>query len=247
MTQSATPSRRRPPPNEHQLSFVVYDDPAPVPEYDRPQARVLRDGVSACSTLELLQVVIGGRDPERAARQLLDQFRDLRGIATRSVYELSASTYGLGESKAALVKACLELGKRLWLGTGETRPQIKTPADAAQLLMAEMGLLEQEEVRTMLLDTRNRVISTPMLYRGSLNAAGLRVGEVFREAIRQNCAAVIIAHNHPSQDPAPSAEDIRVTRDLVQAGKLLSIDVVDHIVIAADSYVSLRERGLGFA
>jgi DNA repair protein RadC len=124
--------------------------------------------------------------------------------------------------------------------------QIKTPADAAQLLLAEMGVLEQEEVRTLLLDTRNRVIGAPMIYRGSLNTCSMRMGEVFKDAIRWNAAALILAHNHPSGDPAPSAEDVRVTKMLVQAGKLLDIDMLDHLVISQSRYVSLKERGLGF-
>jgi DNA repair protein RadC len=153
---------------------------------------------------------------------------------------------GVGEVKAIEIKAALELGKRMALATPEHRPQIKTPSDAAQILMLEMGLLEQEEVRTILLDTRNRIIATPMIYRGSLNAASMRVGEVFKEAIRNNSAAVIVAHNHPSNDPTPSAEDILVTKTLVQAGRLLDIEVLDHVVVCQNRYVSLKERGLGF-
>jgi DNA repair protein RadC len=112
--------------------------------------------------------------------------------------------------------------------------------------MSEMMFLEQEELRVVILDTRNRVLSTPTIYRGSLNTSVIRVGELFRAAIRSNAAAVIIAHNHPSGDPAPSPEDINVTRQLVKAGKLLDIDVLDHIVIGRQKFVSLKERGLGF-
>jgi DNA repair protein RadC len=109
-----------------------------------------------------------------------------------------------------------------------------------------MGLLEQEHLRTVLLDTKNNVIRVVNVYSGSLNSAVVRVGEVFREAIRANCASIIVAHNHPSGDPTPSAEDVQVTRALSQAGKLLDIDVLDHIVISQNRYVSLKERGLGF-
>ena len=151
---------------------------------------------------------------------------------------------GIGEVKAIEIIAALELGKRLALAAPELKPMVKTPADAAQILMIEMGLLEQEEVRTMLLDTRNRVIAIPMIYRGSLNAASMRVGEVFKEAIRNNSASIIVAHNHPSSDPSPSAEDVSVTKALIEAGKLLDIQVVDHLVIAQNRYTSLREREL---
>ena len=112
--------------------------------------------------------------------------------------------------------------------------------------MMDMGTLEQEEVHTMLLDTRNRVLSSSMLYRGSLNAASMRLGEIFKEAVRANAAAVIVAHNHPSGDPSPSTDDVRVTRELVKAGKLLEIDVLDHIIIAHNRFTSLKERGMGF-
>jgi DNA repair protein RadC len=130
--------------------------------------------------------------------------------------------------------------------TPEERPKVTTPADAANLLMSEMMFLEQEELRVVILDTRNRVLSTPTIYRGSLNTSVIRIGELFRAAIRSNAAAVIVAHNHPSGDPAPSPEDINVTRQLVKAGKLLDIDVLDHIVIGRQKFVSLKERGLGF-
>ena len=110
-----------------------------------------------------------------------------------------------------------------------------------------MGLLEQEEVHTMLLDTRNRLIASPMIYRGALNACNMRIAEVFREAIRQNAASLIIAHNHPSGDPSPSADDVNVTHELVKAGKMLDIELLDHLVIAQNRHVSLKERGLGFS
>ena len=113
--------------------------------------------------------------------------------------------------------------------------------------MAEMSLLPQEHLRTVLLDTRNRVLGIPTIYIGSLNAASVRVGELFREAIRTNSAALILVHNHPSGEPSPSPDDVQVTRLIVEAGKLLSIDVVDHLVIGRQRFVSLKERGLGFS
>jgi len=123
---------------------------------------------------------------------------------------------------------------------------VKTPADAATLF-GDMGMLEQEEMRTVLLDTKNHVLATPTVYSGSLHTTVIRVTELFREAVRQNCAAIIVVHNHPSGDPTPSPEDVAVTREIVQAGKILDIDVLDHLVIGAGAkFVSLKERGLGF-
>jgi DNA repair protein RadC len=153
---------------------------------------------------------------------------------------------GIGQAKAVEVKASLELGRRLISSTPAERPRVSSPADAANLLMTEMAFLEQEHLRLVLLDTRNHVLSTPTIYIGSLNTSVLRVGELFRAAIKENAAAIIVAHNHPSGDPAPSPEDIRVTAQIVKAGKLLDIDVLDHVIIGRQRFVSLKERGLGF-
>jgi DNA repair protein RadC len=232
--------------SEDQLAFIVYQTPAELPPSERPKARILREGALVCSNAELLQVLVGGSNAEQVARDLLSQCNDLRGIATKSVSELTDTIHGIGLHKAVLLKASFELGKRLFVQSPETKPFIKTPADAAQLLMPEMGLLEQEEVHTLLLDARNRVMASMMIYRGTLNAANMRLGEVFREAIRHNCASVIIAHNHPSGDPSPSNDDEIVTKELIKAGKMLDIEVLDHLVVAHNRYVSLKERGLGF-
>ena len=148
--------------------------------------------------------------------------------------------------KVSQLKASLELGRRLLASAPEERAQIRSPADAANLLMLEMSMLEQEHLRVILLDTRNRILAIDTVYKGSLNSSVVRVGELFRGAIRRNAAAVIIAHNHPSGDPAPSPEDVTVTRQVVEAGKLLDVEVLDHIVIGRGRFVSLKERGLGF-
>ncbi len=126
------------------------------------------------------------------------------------------------------------------------RERITSPQDVAGMLMVEMGRLEQEEVRVVLLNTKNEVLQVVCVYRGSLTSAPVRVAEVFNAAIRWNACAIIIAHNHPSGDPSPSAEDVAVTREIVEAGKLLGIDVLDHLVIGQGRWASLRERGLGF-
>jgi DNA repair protein RadC len=220
-----------------------------IPEGERPRERFREIGATGMSQRELLAIILrSGSEGVNAlalADALLQKFGGLNGVARANLEELQ-TVHGIGPVKATEIKAALELGKRMALSAQDARPQVKTPADAAQLLMLHMGLLEQEEVRTMLLDTRNRVMATPMIYRGSLNAASMRVGEVFREAIRTNSASIIVAHNHPSGDPTPSAEDIAVTKALAEAGKLLDIELLDHIVIAHNRYVSLKERGLGF-
>ncbi len=221
-----------------------------IPEGERPRERLRIVGAPALSQRELLAILLRigtrGRSALILADVLLSRFGGLSGLARADLADLQ-SVPGIGPVKAVELKAALELGKRMIMSApDQQRPQIKSPADAAQLLMLEMGTLEQEEVRTLLLDTRNRVLAIPMIYRGSLNTTSMRVAEVFKDAIRTNSAGIIVAHNHPSGDPAPSAEDIRVTRTLVQAGKLLDVDVLDHIVISQNRFVSLKERGLGF-
>ena len=220
-----------------------------LPARRRPRERLAYAGPSALNTAELLAIIlrIGGRGENviRMAERLLGEFGGVAGLAQAPFDELRTHK-GIGEAKAAQIKAALELGRRLQLAAPNERPQIRGPEDVANLLMLDMGLLEQEHLRTVLLDTKNNVLRVVNVYTGSLNTAVVRVGEVFREAIRANCAAIIVVHNHPSGDPTPSPEDVQVTETLVAAGKLLDIEVLDHVVIGRNRYVSLKERGLGF-
>ncbi len=124
---------------------------------------------------------------------------------------------------------------------------VRSPKDVANLLLADMALLEQEHLRVVLLNTRNHVLGVPEVYKGTVNSAQVRVADVFREAVREGCPAIVVVHNHPSGDPEPSREDVEVTRQMVLAGELLGIEVLDHLVLARGGYVSLRERGLGFS
>jgi DNA repair protein RadC len=133
------------------------------------------------------------------------------------------------------------------LAQPDQRPQITSPADVANLLLVEMSHLEQEHLRVVLLTTKNYVLKIPTIYIGSINSSTVRIGEVFKEALRQNAAALIVVHNHPSGDPTPSPEDVVVTRQLVEAGRLLGVDVLDHLIIGQGRWVSLRERRLGFS
>jgi DNA repair protein RadC len=142
------------------------------------------------------------------------------------------------------VLALLDTLKALLMPTERT--QIRSPTDAAGVLSLEMAHLDQEHLRTVLLDTKNRVQGIATIYIGSVNTAMVRVGEVYKEAVRRNSTAIIVAHNHPSGDPTPSPEDIMVTKQIVEAGKLLDIECLDHLVIGKGRYVSMRERGLGF-
>ena len=220
-----------------------------LPSGERPRERLLHYGAGALSTAELLAIILrvgsSGENVVRVAEKLLARYQGLPGLSQATIQELCAAR-GMGEAKAAQIKAALELGRRLLVAAPQERPQVRAPADAANLLMAEMSLLPQEHLRTVLLDTRNRVISIPTVYIGSLNSASVRIAEVFREAIRANCAAMIVVHNHPSGDPSPSPEDVQITRHLVEAGVMLGIDVLDHLVIGQQRFVSMKERALGF-
>lgn len=220
-----------------------------LPSGERPRERLMHYGAQAVSSAELLAIIIrtgsGGENVLRLTERLLAAFDGLNGVARASLTELQ-QVKGIGPAKAVEIKAALELGRRLLVTAPEERPVVSTPADAANLLMSEMSLLEKEHLRVILLDTRNRVISTPTIYVGSLNSSVVRIAELFRPAIKQNAAAIIVAHNHPSGDPSPSPEDVRVTREISKAGKLLSIELLDHVIIGRNRFISLKERGLGF-
>jgi DNA repair protein RadC len=179
------------------------------------------------------------------ARDLLREIGELDGLH-RSTYDDLRRRTGIGAAKAAQLKAAIEIGRRLSAAEGPSRPVVQSPDDAAGLLLFEMGVLEHEQLRVLLLDTRNRLIRTTQVYQGSLNSSAIRVGEVFRDAVHANAAAVIIAHNHPSGDPSPSPEDVAVTRALVDAGRLLDIEVLDHLIIGRNRFVSMKAKGLGF-
>lgn len=216
---------------------------------DRPRERLATVGEKSLSTAELLAIILrvgrGGESAVHLSERLLVRFNGLSGLERASVGELTTIS-GIGPAKAVQIRAALELGRRMVVSTPESRPKVTSPQDAANLLMSEMMFLEQEHLRLILLNTRNEVLRTPTIYVGSLNTSVVRIGEIFRAAIRENAAALIVAHNHPSGDPAPSPEDIRVTRQMVSAGKLVDIEVLDHVIIGRQKFVSLKERRLGF-
>jgi DNA repair protein RadC len=215
-----------------------------LPLRERPANRVADYGAQACSLVELLAAVVGGSHQIEIAHALLERFGDGTGIDRASVQELT-QVPGLGPAGAAGLKAALGLGRRLLLEAAGDRVMVRSPSDAATLLMPEIGNQEQEHFVVLLLDTRNHVVGQEVLYKGSLNASHIRVAEVFREPIRRNCAAIIVAHNHPSGDVSPSPEDAALTRTLVEAGETLDIEILDHLVVSSTRFLSMKERGLG--
>lgn len=207
----------------------------------QPGYRLTWSGAEHLSTSELLALVLQASDGVELAGDLLAHFGSLEAVRKASLRELEEVT-GVGPTRAAAITAALELGRRLCQPRPE-QPQVRTPQDAVTLLQ-EMGWLEQEELRVLLLDVKCRVQRMVTIYVGNVSCAVVRVAELFREAIRDQSVAVILAHNHPSGDPTPSPEDVQVTKRIVEAGKLLDIDVLDHLVIGRERWVSLKERGL---
>jgi DNA repair protein RadC len=219
-------------------------------ESERPRERLAEKGADVLSDAELLAILlrvgVPGENAVQVGQRLLQEMGGLKGIH-RAPFEEVCKQHGLGPAKAAQIKAAIELGRRLRDLDPEERHAVQSPKEAADLVRYEMSVLEQEQLRVILLDTRNRLDRVITVYQGSVNSSQVRVGEVFRDAVRRNAANLIVVHNHPSGDPTPSPDDVALTRALVQAGKLLDIDVLDHLIIGQGRYVSLKERGLGFS
>jgi len=217
---------------------------------ERPRERLAKQGAQALATAELLAILlrvgVSGENAIQVGQRLLSEFDGLAGLH-RAPFEELCHQHGIGEAKAAQIKAAIELGRRMAVESPEERATINSPGDAAALVSYEMSALEQEHLRVILLDTRNHVLDVVEVYKGSINSSQVHVGELFKAAIRRNASALIVVHNHPSGDPTPSPDDVAVTRAILQAGKLLDVDVLDHMVIGQGSWVSMKERGLGFA
>lgn len=202
-------------------------------------------GVESLPTAELLTLALCGdgtiRQREKALELIQEVLKDRTGtseLLSTDVYELFDREFD--EKLAYRLVALLELIRRL-SRPYERRYQIACPADAARLVMSEMRLLKQEQMRVLALDTKNHVVLDRVMYHGTVNMTAVRVAELFRPAITRNCPGIIICHNHPSGDPQPSREDIKMTEQVVEAGKLLDIDLVDHLVIGDGKYTSLKE------
>ena len=220
-----------------------------LPADERPRERLMHYGAASLSTTELLAIVLNtgivGESASAMAQRLLTQHGGLAGLLRLDVVEL-ARERGVGEAKATKVKASLEIGRRLAALVPEEKPRIATPEDAIRLVGIEMAALEQEQLRVLILDTRNAVLAVRTVYQGSANSATVRVGELFRDAIRHAAVAIVLVHNHPSGDPTPSAADVALTAEVVRAGELLDIAVIDHIIIGHGRHASLKRLGLGF-
>ena len=230
--------------NRHNATYRITD----FVESERPRERLARLGPRSLSNAELLAIQLRtgapGENAVQVAQRLLDTFGGVTGLH-RAAFDEVCSQHGIGTAKAAQIKSALELGYRMKQESFE-KATIHSPEEASQLVLHDMSALEQEELWVILLDTRNQLISIENIYRGSLNSSQVRVGELFKNAVRRNAASLIVAHNHPSGDPTPSPDDIAVTRAIVEAGNLLDVDVLDHLVIGSGKFISMKQRGLGF-
>ena len=220
-----------------------------LPRGERPRERLRDQGPEYLSNAELIAILlrtgVAGENVLNLSVRLLSKFQGLPGLAKATFSELS-SVKGISEAKTCQMMAAFELGRRLVSLHPEDRAVIRCPEDVANLFAAEMSLFEQEHLRVVLLDTKNHVTGVSEVYIGNVNSAVVRPAEVLRPAVRDNAVAVIIVHNHPSGDPAPSPEDISITEQLRASGEMLGIEVLDHIILGAQQHVSLKEQALGF-
>jgi DNA repair protein RadC len=213
---------------------------------DRPREKLARLGVAALGDNELLALVLGSGTRRinalGLANAVLESAGGLHGLPSSTREELLRVT-GVGGAKAAQVMAAVELGRRTLTRQQAERPQLRTPGDVASYLLPEFGARAVEQFGVVLLDAKHRLLKTVVLTIGTLDRSVVHPREVFREASSARAAGIILFHNHPSGDPAPSAEDLTLTRRMVAAGELMGIDVLDHLVLTATRYASVRELG----
>ena len=219
----------------HRSELTLVADASPVSS--SAASRLARFGAISLRDDELLTLLLGGPAQAGAARALLEA-HGLAGLATAALADLQ-----IGPRRAAALVVAVELGRRVASAWPAAGWRIRAPADLAERMMPAMGHLEQEELRCVLLNTKNTATGMVTVYAGNLAGSSVRIGEVFREAVRRQSAAVVVVHNHPSGDPSPSAEDLRITREMAEAGRLLDIELLDHLVIGHGRWVSLRALG----
>src|SRR5947209_16501414 len=216
-----------------------------LPSHERPRERLEHFGAGALSLVELLAIILRtgsrGDNALEMANKLLAKDGGLPGLVRADFRELCAE-HGMGEAKSAQVKAALEIERRLGTLHVDARYKISTPAEAANLVTLDRAYLDTEQMRILLLDSKSQLVEKISSYQGTANSSVLRAAEVFRPAIIRNCPGLILCHNHPSGDPTPSPEDITSTRQLVEAGRILDIELVDHIIIGHHRFVSLKAR-----
>jgi len=219
-----------------------------LPPTERPRERLLNHGAAALSGTELLAVLwgTGGREATslELGEEILTRHGGLAALARADPLELTGVPC-IGTARASQLVAAFELGRRSTVWTS-SRWVIRAPRDVADRLLPEMAGLEREELRVLMLNAKNAVLRASTVYQGNVSAALVRVAELFRDAVRIHAAGIIIVHNHPSGDPEPSPDDLHLTAEAIAAGRLLDIAVLDHVIVARDAFVSMRDRGVAF-
>ncbi|MDQ6794380.1 MAG: DNA repair protein RadC [Chloroflexota bacterium] len=220
-----------------------------IPPAERPRERLALRGPGGLTSAELIGLLWGsgsaGRSAVRVAADALARHDGLTGLARATDVELEAVP-GVGRARAAQLAAAFELGRRLMADWPAGRWSIRSPRDVADRLVLQMGRLEREELRVVVLNTRNVVLRVATVYQGNVASSLVRVAELYRDAVRLNASGLILVHNHPSGDPTPSPDDLHLTAEALAAGRLLDIQLLDHLIIGHDAYVSLRDRGIAF-
>ena len=216
------------------------------PEDERPRERFKKHGPQSLSNHELIAILLRTGTKEESVLQLsnrlLTQFEGLRLLKGATLEEMT-EIKGIGQTKAIQILAAVELGRRVSNLAFNERYVIRSPEDGANYMMNDMRFLSQEHFVCLYLNTKNQVIHKQTIFIGSLNASIVHPREVFREALKRSAASIIALHNHPSGDPAPSREDIEVTKRLSECGKIIGIDLLDHLIIGENKFVSLKEKG----
>lgn len=218
-----------------------------MPSDQRPRERLIREGARVLSDPELLAVLLRTGSPDKSAvdlaTEVISRFSGLKNLVQAGIEELSG-VRGMGPVKAAQLKAALEIGRRLALVSEGERPSIRGPRDAAAMVMEEMRHLDREHFCALLLNTKHQVLARETISIGTLNSSIVHPRELFKAAIKRSASAVILVHNHPSGDPAPSREDREITRRIQDAGSIIGIEVLDHIVIGDNKFISFKDRGM---
>jgi len=216
------------------------------PQDERPRERFIHHGPQSLSNHELIAILLrtGTKDESvlQLSNRLLNHFEGLRLLKSATLEEIT-EIKGIGSAKAIQILAAVEIGRRMSNLNYTDRYVIRSPEDGAKYVMNDMRFLTQEHFVCLYLNTKNQVIHKQTVFIGSLNASIVHPREVFREALKRSAASVIALHNHPSGDPSPSREDIEVTKRLVECGKIIGIDLLDHLIIGENKFVSLKEKG----
>ncbi len=227
-----------------QMKQIMIKD---IPAAERPRERMIQYGAENLSNADLLAILLRTGSAKESvvqlANKILSEMKSIQALYDVTIEELT-KIKGIGPAKAIQIKAAIELGKRIVRHSPLEKIQIRSPKDVSDYLMEDMRYLKQERFLILLLDTKNNIIGKEEISRGTLNSSIVHPREVFKPAIKRSVSAIIVAHNHPSGDPTPSHEDIEVTKRLVEAGKILGIDVLDHVIIGDMRYISLKEKGL---